>query len=150
LARVVVLDAGPLGLVTNAPSDPDAAACRAWLAGLAAAGVRVLIPEIADYEVRRELIRSGSTEGIRRLDILGATYEFIPITTRAMLLAARLWAEARRIGRPGADPKKLDADVIVTAQAYLATGPGDSLTVATTNARHFAVFLPAERWQDIP
>ena len=33
-----------------------------------------MIPEISDYEVRRELIRAQRTEGIRRLDQLVLAY----------------------------------------------------------------------------
>ena len=44
-----------------------------WLAGLISAGIEVRVPEIADYEVRRELLRVGSTRGIERLDELKVT-----------------------------------------------------------------------------
>ena len=50
---VVLLDAGPLGMVRHPHASADAVA---WLAGLVAGGVQILIPEIADYEVRRELL----------------------------------------------------------------------------------------------
>lgn len=149
MPRVVVLDAGPLGLASNGRRDADAAACRARLAELGAAGVRLVIPEVADFEVRRELIRAGATEGVLRLDALAASYTYAPITTDAMRLAARLWAEARRRGRPGAHDRNLDADVIIAAQAYLAAGPGESLTVATTDPRHFRLFVAAEPWASI-
>ncbi|MEX2261699.1 MAG: hypothetical protein WD696_07095 [Bryobacteraceae bacterium] len=44
-----------------------------------------MIPEIADYEVRRELLRAGKEKGLGRLDAL-------PITTPVMLKAAEFWA----------------------------------------------------------
>jgi hypothetical protein len=52
----VVLDAGPLGLVTNPAFSPASAACSKCLEGILLAGHEVIVPEIADYEVRRELI----------------------------------------------------------------------------------------------
>jgi hypothetical protein len=66
--RLVFLDSGPLGLLTNprGRSKPDR--CRQWVKDLAAAGVRVFVPGIADYEVRRKLIHIRATAGIRRLD----------------------------------------------------------------------------------
>jgi predicted nucleic acid-binding protein len=153
MRRIVALDAGPLGLASQA-SRPDRAEpdrCRAWLALLDAAGVEVIIPEIADYEVRRSLIRLGATAGIRRLDALKARYYFLPIHSAAMLRAAELWAALRLRGLPTAGPKSLDADAILAAQALAAAGPGDALTVASDNARHLARFpgVVARDWTAI-
>ena len=57
MSRIVLLDAGPLGLVTNPQRSQQSTACAQWLQGLIAGGVQVYVPEIADYEVRRELLR---------------------------------------------------------------------------------------------
>jgi hypothetical protein len=115
-------------------------------------GTIVVIPEIADYEVRRELIGARLTKGILRLETLetisGITY--LPITTAAMRLAAEFWAQSRRAGRPTADPKELDGDVIVAAQASSVAGEDDDVTVATTNVGHLDRFVPAAAWRDIP
>jgi hypothetical protein len=88
--RLVFLDSGPLGLLTNprGKSKPDQ--CRHWVKDRAAAGVRVFVPEIADYEVRRKLIHIGATAGIQRLDQVKATLDYAPISTDVMLLAAKL------------------------------------------------------------
>lgn len=43
-----------------------------------------MVPEIADYEVRRELIRARRLAGIRKLDALKATTPYLPITTEAI------------------------------------------------------------------
>jgi hypothetical protein len=150
--RIVVLDTGPFGLVTNPKASVSNDACRRWLRALLDASVAIVIPEIADYEVRRELLRGRKLGGIARLDQIrhdpGFTY--LPISTEAMRLAASLWAEARRIGRPTADPHALDCDVILAAQAKTYAPDADDLTVATTNIGHHSLFLQAERWQDIP
>ena len=84
MSRVVVLDAGPLGLVTNPRRSPTSAACATWLQSLLGAGSRVVLPEIADYEVRRELLRANKAKGIEHLDALGRLIEYLPITTAAM------------------------------------------------------------------
>jgi hypothetical protein len=132
--EVVLLDSGPLGLV----SHPNAARLNAgaveWLGALLSAGVSVLIPEIADYEVRRELLRAGRTRGIRRLDELKEAIGYRPITTQAMLTAP--------------DPA-LDADVILAAQATEVEQTGHSVAVATTNPRHLSRFVDARAWQEI-
>jgi predicted nucleic acid-binding protein len=68
VTRVIALDAGPLGLLMQRKGVAPADACKTWLAGKVAAGVRVVVPEIADYEVRRELVRLGNANAIARLD----------------------------------------------------------------------------------
>jgi hypothetical protein len=52
----VILDTTPLGLVTQRTGKSNQAdACRLWMRDLLMSGLRVYIPEVADYEVRREL-----------------------------------------------------------------------------------------------
>ena len=144
MAEVVLLDAGPLGMASHPRAARD---ILAWLARLLDAGVDVLVPEIADYEVRRELLRAGRTKGIDRLDQLKTTLGYLPITTEAMLKAAEFWADLRRGGRPTAHDKTLDADAILAGQA--ATCSDREVVVATGNPRHLARLVAAERWQDI-
>jgi len=147
--RIIVLDAGPLGLASNARGKPSADECRAWLRSLALDGVRIVVPEIADFEVRRELLRVGATAGLLRLDLLGASLTFDPITTTAMRRAAEFWAAARRAGLPTADPRSLDADVILAAQADVIGGSDDLVIVATTNPGHLSRFVDARDWTTI-
>jgi predicted nucleic acid-binding protein len=105
----------------------------------------VFVTEIADYEVRRELLRADRPVGLARLNALKTTLPSLPLTTPIMLRAAELWAEARRRGRPTADPQALDCDVILAAQA-LAMGA----TVVTDNVGHLSLFVEAKSWRDIP
>ena len=51
-----MLDAGPLGLVTNPKLSAESEACAQWLQTHITSGSRIIIPEIADDEVRRELV----------------------------------------------------------------------------------------------
>lgn len=77
----------------------------------------MIVPEIADHEVRRELLRAKRTKGVKRLDELKSRIGYLTITTDAMLRAAEFWAQARQMGYPTADDKALDADVILAAQS---------------------------------
>jgi predicted nucleic acid-binding protein len=146
---LVFLDAGPLGMVTNPKDTPICEEARSWLAELEARGFSAVVPEIADYEVRRELLRAGKVAGLRRLDRLKAVLPYLPITTAVMLRSAELWAEVRRSGQPTADPKALDGDVILAAQAILAGESGIEVMVATTNVGHLERLVAAKNWQDI-
>jgi predicted nucleic acid-binding protein len=107
-------------------------------------GARIWVPEIADYEVRRELLRANKTRGIARLDLLKNSIGYLPLTTPIMLKAAELWAQARRSGTPTADPKALDCDVILAAQALAVQG-----IVATENVGHLSRFVEARHWREI-
>ena len=91
----------------------------------------VYLPEIADYEVRRELLRAGKASSIARLDALAAALKYVPLSTAAMRKAAELWADSRKAGKPTASEKAIDGDVILAAQAMtLGVSP---FVVATTN-----------------
>ena len=149
MSRIVLLDSGPLGLVTNPKASGDALRCNIWMEALLAQGIQVAIPEIADYEVRRELLRGNKRAGIRRLDALKAAIRYAPITTDVMLQAAAYWAQARNQGRQTADDKALDGDVILAAQAILIAGEEDDAIIATTNVGHLARFVAAENWWTI-
>lgn len=141
-----MLDEGPLSLVTHPRGGDDAEAAKEWLKGLREAGVGVKVPEIADYELRRELLRAGKTESIERIDLFIEAADFVPITTEAMRLAAELWAEARNQGQPTAPDPALDGDVILAAQTKLA---GEGAVVATTNPDHLSRFVAAAHWSEI-
>ena len=136
-------------MVTHRGGVPEVDACQRWLRGVLARGARVVVPEIADYEIRRELLRAEKTRGIARLDALEAALEYLPLTTSAMRRAAALWAEVRQRGLPTADPKALDADVILAAQALTMDPPAEDMVVATNNIGHLSRLVPAELWQDI-
>ena len=146
---IVLLDAGPLGMITNPKSSSENEACKDWLAELASRGNEIVIPEIADYEVRRELIRAGKDRGLARLDALKAMLGYAAITTPVMLKAAEYWAAARTMGRQSADDSSLDADVILAAQANAFSSAGGNAVIATTNVRHLSLFASARIWRDI-
>ncbi|MCP3957885.1 MAG: type II toxin-antitoxin system VapC family toxin [bacterium] len=96
-----------------------------------------------------DVIRARKKPGIERLDALEASLEYLPLTTAAMRRAAGLWAEVRQQGLPTADPKALDGDVILAAQA-LSTGlAATDIVVATTNVGHLARLVPAALWREI-
>jgi len=147
--RLILLDSGPLGMVTNPKAKGLPLACQQWLKTLLERGERFAIPEIADYEVRRELLRANLLKSVHRLDHLTQTLEYIPIQTDTMLLAASLWAEVRKMGQPTADPKALDGDVILAAQVQILANEMTTVIIATTNVGHLSRFATALSWQDI-
>ncbi len=147
VGRTIVLDAGPIGLVTNPRISPQGVACNQWLQDHLKTGNRVIVPEIADYEVRRELLRAKKMKGLARLDSLCQQLEYWPITTASMRQAAELWAQARQQGKPTAGDKTIDADMILIAQAKVSGIP--NVVIATTNVGHLSRFIATDLWQNI-
>ncbi|MBE9093880.1 nucleic acid-binding protein [Tychonema sp. LEGE 07203] len=147
MSRIIILDSGPLGMVTNPQAKPPYLECQLWLDSLLQNGEMVILPEIADYEVRRELIRAGKERGIRKLDLFKNVLTYRPLTSEVMLLAAQLWADARKRGKPTAHPYALDGDVILAAQAILEASEGNEVVIATTNVGHLSQFVDAREWR---
>lgn len=142
----ILLDSYPPGALSH--PTPDVGIIQ-WAADCQAAGHEIYVPEVIDYEVRRELLRARKNAGVSNLDALKTAFQFLPINSAAMLLAADLWAKSRQSGLPTGDPKKLDIDVILAAQALTLGVPASDLVVATSNVAHLARFVPADLWNNI-
>jgi predicted nucleic acid-binding protein len=151
MIRFIALDSSPLSLLTQRRGVPTADACKQWMSAHTANGVSVIIPEIADYELRRELLRLGRTASIDRLDrlLIHPASRYEPLTTSAIRLAAALWADTRRRGVPTADPLALDVDVILAAQVLSAGLDPAECVIATSNVKHLGQFVSARDWQSI-
>ncbi len=149
MTRHIVLDSTPLSALCLSVKSASASAITRWSLDCLAAGHHIYIAEVIDYELRRELLRAGKKNSIAALDGLKTLFEYLPITTPAMLRAADLWAQSRLSGIPTGDPKKLDVDVILAAQALtLPFAPAD-VVVATSNVGHISRFVPADLWTNI-
>ncbi len=148
MARRVLLDSGPLGEVTH-PRAETRRPIRGWLTSLIDAGASPTLPEIVDYEHRRKLLHLGAPRQIGRLDEFKDVFDYAPLSTRVMLRAAELWAQARRGGTPTAPEEALDIDVILAAQALELEEAGDEVTIVTTNPRHLSLFVDARPWQEV-
>ena len=109
--------------------------------------MRIFIPEIIDYEVRRELIRTNARDSIRRLDNLytSEVAQLFPINSVAMRKAAELWAEARSKGRQTADDRSIDVDVILVAQAMTHCSDVDNWMILTENTVHISGYVGDHR-----
>ncbi len=135
--------------VQRSRASQEARECNQWLEALALKEIQVKIPEIADYEVRRELLRADKFKGIERLNDLQRYLDYVPLTTQTILKAAQFWAQVRKQGRPTADDKALDGDVILAAQAILIQDEGHEVIIATTNVGHLSRLAQAKTWREI-
>jgi predicted nucleic acid-binding protein len=152
VSRFLVLDSGPLGLLTHPQRNVEVVAITEWLSRCLLTGHRVIIPAIVYYELKRELLRANRALSLARLEAFATTTpgRYLPLSDEALRLAAQLWANARQQGRPTADLKDRDIDVILAAQA-LSFGPAPSdVVVATSNPKHLSQFITAQNWNDMP
>jgi hypothetical protein len=149
MSTIVLLDAGPLGMLCNPNATPTTRDCNLWLEALLQKGAHVYIPEIADYEIRRELLRIKHVTSIQQLDALKQQLMYLPLTTPMMLKAAEFWAQMRQQGLPTAHEKALDADVILAAQAAILSQSNNTVIIATTNVGHLSRMVTAFPWPEI-
>lgn len=141
-----MLDTMYLSEITHPRANPE---IKAWLSALVAAGARVVVPEIADYELRREFILQKFTRSLQRLDELKELLDYEPLTTSIMLRAAEYWAQVRAQGKATADDKGLDGDMILAAQwAAIASNESDAV-IATDNIKHLGLVARARSWREI-
>ncbi len=147
----IVLDSTPLALLCQRQGLAAAEQCRRWLLRHVTAGVRVFVPEVIDYEVRRELLRLRLTNAVQMLDGLTSTPtdRLVRVSAATFTTAAALWARSRQAGTPTADPLSLDVDVVLAAQVLTAGWDLSTTIVATGNARHLKLFVPAAEWATI-
>jgi predicted nucleic acid-binding protein len=89
----LILDTGVLGHVVHPRKHPEA---KRWLAAIVRVH-EVLVSEVRDYELRRELIRIGALRSLDRLDELERELQYVPVTTSVWRsVEAELAARQRR------------------------------------------------------
>jgi predicted nucleic acid-binding protein len=138
----LLLDTGVLGQICHPRKHAEV---RAWFRR-AVCEHAFIVSELADYELRRELLRLGAATSLSRLDELSRELPYAPITTATWRHAAALWAVARNSGNVTAPPEALDGDVLVAAQAL-----EEGAVIVTTNSKHFqALSVTAMEWRAVP
>ena len=149
---VIVLDTFPLSSVTKLPTNKITLSdqCRKWVNDCEAAGHRMVVPAVSYYEVLRELELNQAKIQIEILkNFCFNSNRFLLLTTEHLEKASKLWAEARRFGYATADPKSLDCDVILAAQALSLGSSAPDLIVATTNPSHISRYVSSDLWANI-
>lgn len=137
MSRVAVIDSGPLGEIIK--RHPSADTIR-WIEFINENKIALRIPEIIDYETRRELILQGlkgnieSYKSISNLTKYRQTNRLIPLEPSITLTdACELWADLRFNSQPTADRKNIDVDVILVTQALSMKKDFDEIIIVTGN-----------------
>jgi hypothetical protein len=160
---IVFLDTNVLGLLAKPTKSFDESSnesyrVQQWFYGLKSRSVRTVTSALCDYEFRRGLLEPSAkanelAPGVIELEGLFNTgmLEFIPVSREDSILAAQMWVDAQADGRPTSDKKKIDIDVIISAQCLILQQerPGRKVIMATTNIKHISRYCEAANWQDI-
>jgi predicted nucleic acid-binding protein len=135
------------------PKQDETDECNEWLEGLLGKGVAVVVPEIIDYELRRELIRLDRPKSIALLDNLAANIGYLRLDSETYLIAAAMWAEVRNRGLGTAGPQRLDIDCLLAAQARQVSATEDEVRIATIDvddlSRYDTDKVKALLWKEI-
>ena len=152
MIEVLLLDTGPLGMLMHPKANAD---IEVWFREARKKGRSdtaapyILIPEIADYELRRKLLHKDFHVSLKRLDVIKEELGYLPLNTSMMMQAAAYWADARKRHQPNAPPDALDGDVILIAQAKSIADRGMEPIVVTDNADDFEHYVAVKRWAEI-
>jgi hypothetical protein len=154
MSRVVLLDAGPLGMYAHPKGSAKTELCRQRVNALIIAGAQVRAPGIAVYETRRKLVhlklRQPATKSLERFDQAERVLGLLPLTEAAMHRASEIWGNARHRGVGTAPPEAIDADVILVALAQLEVENGHQVEIATTNTSDLSRLFPSIlNWDDL-
>lgn len=148
MVQKLILDSGPLGRISHPKAEEKNKELTEWIKTLLKEGAQVFVPEISDYEVRRNLVLEGKQKSIEKLDLLGKALTYLPLTTDVMRQAAAFWAEVRKPPnpKPTADKHALDGDSILAAQAVSVEA-----TIITDNIGHLERFsgVSVKRWNEL-
>jgi predicted nucleic acid-binding protein len=151
LARIVLLDAGPLGLLVVPGEHGPGGEARRWVAELITSGVSVLLPDVVRYEVCRELKRRQATAKLARLKLAVQNIARAEHTIEAWDRAEDFWAMVRMNRLPTAPDDSLDGDCLLAGIAATVGSPGDEVVVATMNMAHLNRFpgIDAREWRNV-
>lgn len=98
---------GPLGPITHPQCNAEVVAITDWLSGCLKRRHEIIVPAIACYEMRRELLRANKTFSVARLEVfVKATPDrCLALSDPALRLAAERWAKSRQAGHLAARPE---------------------------------------------
>jgi predicted nucleic acid-binding protein len=137
MKRVALIDSGPLNEIVKPQPSVDVSR---WLKFIDEKRIAIRVPEIIDYELRREIVlqcligTNDSYKSLHKLNKYRQTKRFISINPSVTLTdACEIWAKLREKGQGTSDNKNIDVDVILAAQAISMKNDFDEVIIVTGN-----------------
>lgn len=98
------------------------------------------LPEIIDYELRRNLELEGLGKSINLLNQFRSRDQIIYLESEHLVRAAELWAWCRKKGLTTTENKGVDIDVILISQTESLKEFFDEVIILTIDVGDLAVF----------
>lgn len=157
---LLVLDTGPLGLLTNPNKTEKPEACRHWFENMAQNGARVAVPQTSYEEVCIGIQHAHTVHGIDRLNkFVNEVYDrnlWIATNRVVTMEAERLQESTKTRGKMTGDPNELNPDCKIAAACKLAPQllddipQGTRCVVVTDNIKHYKqIEVECYKWQDL-
>lgn len=137
----LMLDTNVLARICHPSLHQDV---KEWLRRLlerGAAAPEILVSVLADYELRRVLMKQQGVESLAHLDALEQSLRFVPLTVEASRRAAGMRRESGVAGSPSLS----DGDLLMAAQAEIE----GAILVTNDKAIHQIPGLTVRDWSEI-
>jgi toxin FitB len=110
MTGLIILDSAPLAFFCNPKNRNDYKKFSNFVKSL---NFSIGVPEIIDYELRRNLELENFQKSISLLSRFQQRRQFIWLESEDLIRAAELWAWCRKKGSPTTENKGIDIDVIL-------------------------------------
>ncbi len=145
-----LLDTNIVSRITH-PKNPNNQEVTGWfLDFLSRDQIKIFLPEIVAYEVRRGLLykklKDTNCKSLQRFEAVSKQLTYLPINTNVFRIAENLWANARINGTPTASNVSLDNDVLLAAQTI---DLNNGATIVTENIKHLKNYVKAYSWKEL-
>ena len=137
MTGLIILDSAPLGHICNSRNRNDYKKLKDFVKSLS---FSICVPEIIDYELRRNLELEGLRKSVNLLSQFQRRDQILRLESQDLIEAAELWAWCRRRGKPTTENRGLDIDVILVAQSLSQLSRFDKVVILTVDIGDLSVF----------
>jgi hypothetical protein len=134
---LIILDSAPLGFICN-PKNKDS--YRKLSNFAKSLNFSIGVPEIIDYELRRNFELENLQKSISLLSQFHQRDQLILLESEDLIRAAELWAWCRKQGSTTTENKGIDIDVILVSQALSQKNNFDKVVILTIDIGDLSVF----------
>lgn len=141
MSHLILLDSAPLGYLCNPRNIEKTRFFKNKLKDLE---VILYLPEIIDYELRRNLELEGFSKSINLLDQFRQRHQILWLESDDFLKAAELWSWCRKEGYATTENKGIDIDVILVSQALSQLRNFYKVIILTADIGDLSIFCELE------